>query len=273
MVINEGPRAGSSRTAPPQDLVLSWRISTGSHTSAVAAGDGSRLTQPPTAADRPVSAAVLESEGISDEQLLEALRSVGLDSPLGEKVYQRLARYELAAFTSWMASGLIWEKIAGLTAAKSGVAFRGRSVWTEQEGIELRKDTVAQGLLELEKLVLKDWDPALGAGLKTFFTTRCLWIFLNKYKKLLRAKRITLVPLEEMPPAHQVDPQDVVIARETIREALAPLPRQMQMILQLRAEDYTNREIAELIGITEKAVEGRLHRYYERTAKGGFGEQ
>jgi DNA-directed RNA polymerase specialized sigma24 family protein len=47
----------------------------------------------------------------------------------------------------------------------------------------------------------------------------------------------------------------------------------MQMILQFRAEDYTNREIAELLGITEKAVEGRLRRYYERTTKEGFGEQ
>jgi RNA polymerase sigma factor (sigma-70 family) len=266
VVINESPRTGSSRTAPPQDLALPWGAGTGTRTPGAALGAGG------TAAQLPV-AGVLEAEGISDEQLLEELRSFGFDSPLGEQVYQRLAAYELAALTSWMSSGLIWEKVGALTRAKSGITFHGRSIWSAQEGEELRKDTVAHGLLELEEMVFKDWDPARGAGLKTFFTTRCLWIFLNNYKKLLRAKKITLVPLEEAPAAHQIDPQDVVVARETAREALAQLPRQMQMILQLRAEDYTNREIAELVGITEKAVEGRLHRYYERNAKGGFGEQ
>jgi DNA-directed RNA polymerase specialized sigma24 family protein len=65
----------------------------------------------------------------------------------------------------------------------------------------------------------------------------------------------------------------VAVARETAREALSGLSREMQMILQMRAEDYTNREIAELVGITEKAVEGRLHRYYQRNHKGGFHEQ
>lgn len=271
MVINEGPRAGSPRTAPPQGRAPSWSAVTGIPAPGTVPGDSPAM-QAPVAGSR-ASTALLEAEGISDGQLLEMLQAFGLDSPLGQKVYQRLLRYELAALTTWMSSGLIWEKIARLTYAKSGAAYRGRSVWTRQEGEELRKDTVAQGLLELEKMVLGSWDPALGAGLKTFFTNRCLWIFLNNYKKLLRAKKITLVPLEEMPAAHQSDPQDVVVARETAREALSQLPREMQMILQLRAEDYTNREIAELIGITEKAVEGRLHRYYERNQRGGFDEQ
>ncbi|MFI0901606.1 RNA polymerase sigma factor [Streptomyces sp. NPDC020983] len=224
-------------------------------------------------AGRGAPAALLEAEGISDEQLLEMLRACGLHSPLGQKVYQRLLRYELAALTSWMSSGLIWHKIAALTRAKSGAVYTGRSNWSAQEADELRKDTVAQGLLELDKIVFGGWDPALGAGLKTYFTNRCLWIFLNNYKKLLRTKKIMLVPLEEAPLAHHSDPQDVVVARETAREALSKLPAEMQMILQLRAEDYTNREIAELVGITEKAVEGRLHRYYERNQRGGYDEQ
>jgi RNA polymerase sigma-70 factor (ECF subfamily) len=267
VVVNEGPRAGSPRTAPRKDGGPSWSTGTGIH----APGDGTAVQAP--AAGGGASTALLESEGISDERLLEMLRDCGLHSPLGQKVYQRLLRYELAALTSWMSSGLIWEKISALTRAKSGAVYPGRSNWSPQEADELRKDTVAQGLLELDKIVFGGWDPALGAGLKTYFTTRCLWIFLNNYKKLLRAKKITLMPPDEMPLAHQPDPQDVVVARATAREALSKLPREMQMILQLRAEDYTNREIAELVGITEKAVEGRLHRYYERSQRGGFDEQ
>jgi RNA polymerase sigma-70 factor (ECF subfamily) len=219
------------------------------------------------------STAVMEDEGISDERLLVMLRASGLDSPLGRKVYERLAGYGAAVFASWMSSGLIWEKVAALTRAKSGVAYPGRSIWNAQEADDLCKETVAMGLVELDKVVFDGWDPALGAGLKTYFTNRCLWIFLNNYKKLLRDRRITLVPPEEMPSVRQPDPQDVAVARETAREALSGLSREMQMILQMRAEDYTNREIAELVGITEKAVEGRLHRYYQRNHKGGFHEQ
>lgn len=270
MVINEGPRAGSPRTAPQQAGAPSWSTGTGIHVSGAVLGDGG-AAKAPVGGGAPT--ALLEAEGISDEQLLEMLRACGLHSPLGQKVYQRLLRYELAALTSWMSSGLIWQKIAALTRAKSGAVYTGRSNWSLQEADELRKDTVAQGLLELDKIVFGSWDPALGAGLKTYFTNRCLWIFLNNYKKLLRAKKITLVPLEEVPFAHHSDPQDVVVARETAREALSKLPAEMQMILQLRAEDYTYREIAELVGVTEKAVEGRLHRYYERNQRGGFDEQ
>jgi RNA polymerase sigma-70 factor (ECF subfamily) len=267
VVINEGPSAGGSRTAPPQDPLLPWGGSSPvASPGTPAAGDIPR----PGTADGPARTSLLEQEGIGDEQLVQLLGAFGFDTVLGLKVRTLLGRYALAALASWMSSGLIWEKIAVLTAAKSGRPFRGRSTWSRQEADDLRKDTVAQALLELEDLVTRGWDPALGAGLKTFFTNRCLWIFLNNHKKLLRAKKITFVPLEDAPPTFQPDPQDVVVARETIREALSPLPRQMQMILQLRAEDYTNREIAELVGISEKAVEGRLRRYYERNAPGGL---
>jgi DNA-directed RNA polymerase specialized sigma24 family protein len=228
----------------------------------------------PTRRGRRATAAVLEEEGISDAELVGHLRKFGFDTPLGDQTFRALLNYENAVFLAWMNSGLIWEKIATLTHQQTGRAFRGCSNWTPDEADELRRETVTQGLMTFETSILEGWHPDRGASVKTYFTTKCLWIFLGEYKKFARGKRKPVILLDEiLVPRHEPDPQDVVVARETAHLAMARLSPEMQMILQYRAESYTNREIAELIGITEKAVEGRLRRYYEGKPWEGFGDE
>lgn len=222
---------------------------------------------------RPASP-VLEQEGISDAELVGNLRKFGFDTLLGTRTLRRLMDYENAVFLAWMNSGLIWEKIADLTHQHTGRAFRGRSNWTPEEARELRLETVAQGLMAFQDSVLDGWDPDRGASVKTYFTNKCLWIFLNEYKKLIRTKTAPLLLRDDITVFRsEPDPQDVVVARETANAALKRLNPEMQMILQHRAQSFTNREIAELLGITEKAVEGRLRRYYDGKPWEGFGDE
>jgi RNA polymerase sigma factor (sigma-70 family) len=64
------------------------------------------------------------------------------------------------------------------------------------------------------------------------------------------------------------DPFDLLLQderRTLVREALWRLPRRDREILLLKyTEDWTYRELAEKLGVTESAVEARLHRARKR---------
>lgn len=67
---------------------------------------------------------------------------------------------------------------------------------------------------------------------------------------------------------HQVDPLGWLLAnerRQLVRQALAQLPRRDQEILLLKyTEDWSYRQLAEHLGISESAVQARLHRARKR---------
>lgn len=79
------------------------------------------------------------------------------------------------------------------------------------------------------------------------------WIFTIAYRSamdVLRGRRRT-VPLEADPPADPSDPVDLETPRAELRQAFATLDDADQAILTLRfQDDFSNREIADILGVT-----------------------
>lgn len=87
-------------------------------------------------------------------------------------------------------------------------------------------------------------------------------------RKLGRRRRLVDRYAEQLPPApgdpHQVDPLGWLLAeerRELIRVALGRVPKRDAEILLLKyTEDWSYREIADRLAVSESAVQARLHR-------------
>lgn len=130
------------------------------------------------------------------------------------------------------------------------------------------------------------WQPELGASLKTYFTRALLYQFANVWRKYLKAaeeyrlraaqESARIVSLEAPPfdiESFGADPADVLIQREHIRDALASIKartpearNRIQAVLYLKENGYSHAEIAEILGITRKVVEGVLRRHRARIA-------
>ena len=80
-----------------------------------------------------------------------------------------------------------------------------------------------------------------------------------------RRRSERLRPVGEAP-EHESEPEPERDPREAaLREAVARLPEALRTVLYLRyLEDTPVREVAALLGVSEKTVEGRLYRARER---------
>jgi RNA polymerase sigma-70 factor (ECF subfamily) len=91
-------------------------------------------------------------------------------------------------------------------------------------------------------------------------------------RRIGRQKKLLNRYMERSPPrladARTIDPLDWLLAaerRELVRRALSHLPRRESEILFLKyTEDWTYQQIAEHLGLSESAVEARLHRARRR---------
>jgi len=89
------------------------------------------------------------------------------------------------------------------------------------------------------------------------------------YRRRMGRRRKLIARYAEQSPqrpddAHEADPLDWLLAAERqalVRTALSHLPRREAEILLLKyTEDWTYQQIAEHLGLSESAVEARLHR-------------
>lgn len=88
----------------------------------------------------------------------------------------------------------------------------------------------------------------------------------GRQRKLIGAFAMSRVGDQES--SHSPDPLDMVLRderRALVREALERLPRRDREILLLKyTEDWSYRELAGHLGVSESAVEARLHRARQR---------
>jgi DNA-directed RNA polymerase specialized sigma24 family protein len=132
---------------------------------------------------------------------------------------------------------------------------------------QLADETVARALRGFRDTVLVTgrWDPARGASLKTYFIGQCLVRFPNVYRFWLRT--------EVYPARHEqlvdelavfdrpagggpaTDPADLAIIQQEIDTVLADAPKRTKTMLVLLAAGYTQADIANMLNMTENAVQ------------------
>lgn len=134
---------------------------------------------------------------------------------------------------------------------------------------ELATDTLAEAIpgFRNQVLVAGRWSPDGGATLKTFFLGYCALQFPNVYRRRLRsderwAKAVAGADLEYRRDdrGRFADPATQVDLAASLLDAMSKLPVKTREILVLKEMGYGHAEIAELTGLTIKAIESRLDR-------------
>lgn len=208
-----------------------------------------------------------KAQRLRDQQLVGRLALRGFTGPEYTTFAAEFAAYGLAICRAWLASGIIF----------SFCARRGRPLgrppdrWSPDDRHELALETVATALKEFREraLVGKLWSPDGGASLKTYFIGTCLFVFPNVFRTWRRGEdRWSQIDLAEATPecegASHDDPASIVSARVAVAEELRLLDPRTAAVIVLTAERYTQQEIAEILGMTIRAVEGVLNRHRRR---------
>lgn len=134
---------------------------------------------------------------------------------------------------------------------------------------DLAIDTVAAGEAHLRDVTIaKDrWKPDEGASIETFFITGCLFQFPAVYRRWSKERTDMLTTLAGLHPEtfapvrSDRDIADVAANREMARAVLRHADPDTRAILVLLAEDRTHAEVGKMVGLSERAVEGRVYRF------------
>lgn len=131
-------------------------------------------------------------------------------------------------------------------------ASRGAS---PRDAVELAQDVFAEAYLSRDRF-RGDWEDPATAGAWLRGIAGRLWLAHGRRSlRLDPSLQRELVPTEEVPAPVQDE------SAEQLRALIAGLPREWRTVLHLRyVEESGLAEIAGLLGISERAVEGRLHR-------------
>lgn len=207
---------------------------------------------------------------LADAELVTRLQLARFEGPDWKKFATELARYGMAVLGSWMYTRTIF---ARLRARGVGVPPLPDTGWDYDTRAEIAGLTVAIALRKFRETVLipNTWDPNRGATLRTFFIGQCLIRFPNVYREWLteshRWQQLHDQPDEDTWP-HTMASSNVereVVGDAGLEELLDEAPDQRTRHLLLRlAEGSSQREIADELDCTVKAVERLLYRHRKR---------
>ncbi|MDQ2583282.1 RNA polymerase sigma factor [Saccharothrix yanglingensis] len=202
----------------------------------------------------------------ADARLVEALRADGVQGSLWDRLVETLAAYGLPVVKAWIHSGRMFAESA----------HRGRPLehsWAiDTEAVEdMAADTVVDAIrLFRERIASGHWDSAQGTLLNTYFIGACVLSFPNVFRRHERMHRRTeraVLPSEPSTIEEMLDnlietrsPEDLVVENVRIEWALKKLSGRAAEILYLSAHEVSHEEIGERLGLTPRAVEGRLRR-------------
>lgn len=151
--------------------------------------------------------------------------------------------------------------------------------FTTDENDELTGETVAKALrhFRTDVLMKQRWDHRKGASLRTYFIGQCLIRFPNIYRRWRAGEvrnRLETTEDEELLDflrGGAKGPEKQVVAGITSSQAMASVkdPR-VRKAMHMRAQGWTQTDIAEVLGVTEKTVERMFANERQRLKKRGF---
>lgn len=209
-----------------------------------------------------------------DVELVTLLALSNYEGPDWEYFATELAKYGMAVFGGWMYTGKIFavSKKRGYGLISPGRPF------TRDEIEELSGETIAKALrhFRTDVLMKNRWDSRKGATLRTYFIGQCLIRFANVYRRWLEDETrernaIRTGDLDLLIDALGASGENVsalVADRAVIEDALAQVrdPR-VVVAMHMSARDRPQAEIAQLLGVTTKAVERMLSNEQGRQMK------
>ncbi len=204
----------------------------------------------------------------ADTELAQALMWAQYEGPAWRKFREVLARYGVAVIQKWILSGRIFRECA-----RKGFGGIRRRRPHDDEALGMAGETVARAMVFFREKVLIPgaWDPTRGASLRTYFIGACVLHFPNVYDLLQGDEHPEHILVNDRDVGEQVGAVQGSVAGfqpDKYIEALQafdalPDATTRRMVL-CRAAGHTDREVAELLGTTTKAVEMRLYHLHRR---------
>jgi DNA-directed RNA polymerase specialized sigma24 family protein len=216
----------------------------------------------------------------ADRDLVARLARQGFRGPEWDLFADVLARYGYQVIRVWILTMKIFPQLRAKGLGGLRPPTDGRR-WTSEEADELALETVGTAIAKFRQNVLlaDRWMPERGASLKTFFIGQCLIRFANVYRRWLHetepspwaGEPILALDDDDQPreTAEHGDPAAVVISHlETVRHLAQAADPRTRFVLEQVMNGYSHAEVAGLLGITAKAVEGILYRHRRRLKAG-----
>ncbi|WP_432198242.1 RNA polymerase sigma factor [Streptomyces sp. bgisy027] len=217
----------------------------------------------------------------ADRRIVEILRQDGFTGPRFTKACQGWMDYSWRTMIKWMSAGDIFDRSA--RAGRPVPPRRRTTDWTAEDRHEIATGAVIDGreLFTEYGLVRGRWDPRGGASLTTYFVGATVRSFRPVYNRWYddRAHRHTELHrppgregpedvLAQIPTQPSADPGSAAILHQEVLRLLDQISdQQLRKALCLRAMGYTQREAAQHVGLTEKALERKTSRARARLAK------
>jgi DNA-directed RNA polymerase specialized sigma24 family protein len=218
----------------------------------------------------------------ADRRLVEMMAEEGFEGEKFDQMFAKLARklygYAWPILLRWTANGQIFRECDKYRrpVARPAVAHN----WTLEDRRQIVTDTCLAAVDFFRDYALRrsHWDWRRRACLATYFVGACVCCFAKVFerwwKERLVAESVRLAaqdrddtgddPLDRLIPP-EPDPALVAITRDEAGRAMRQVrDPQLREVLWLRAIGFTQADAAKQVGITEKAVEGRLDRHRKK---------
>jgi DNA-directed RNA polymerase specialized sigma24 family protein len=209
----------------------------------------------------------------ADAELLGVLQFGGFAGPVWEELATAFAEYGYQVIRAWILTGHIYVLCAQRRICLNTILSPNRPVPRDHQIDDLTQDTISLAIEKFRERVLVPgkWSPKGGASLKTYFIGQALFRFGDTFRRwALSERRQSRVAdglgfdMETHHAAHAVAPAEQVIERELIGRYVAGMDEQTRAIVLLTSNGYDQTAIGEMLGISTRAVEGKLYRYRKR---------
>ncbi|MGD9697341.1 MAG: RNA polymerase sigma factor [Thermoleophilia bacterium] len=212
---------------------------------------------------------------LTDQRRLDLLTAAGYAGPAYQQFCEQLWIYALPVLKSKMRSGEIFTMCFDKGVILNPT-FDERAVLhsSMEDRDTLAVDTIAAAIPEFRTTLIKRrWTPAGGSSVDTYFVGACLFAFGDVFRKWARTRRRHLAQILQNTEidvlAGQVistalDPERTAVTRDAVAAILRNCPPETRLICALIMRDLPFAEIATQLGITERAVEGRMRRLRRR---------
>lgn len=210
-----------------------------------------------------------------DAVFVQYFRERGLDGPVWQTFLNKLLGYGLEIVTRLVDSGSMFARCR-----RHGRHLHQQPV-LPHEIEELASEAVMEGfvLFRDEGLVGGRWLIERETSLKEYFVNACVLSFPNVYRRWQTRRKAwcevqLLESWSQMEPVATIrTPEDAVMARAAVDAVFKELGEDTRTLLFLYDQNYTHAEIAEIMRLTPRGVEGRLCRARKtarRLSEGGL---
>lgn len=220
----------------------------------------------------------------ADRRIVELLRADGFTGPRYQRLVAGLMDYGLATFMKWNATGTIF--IKSRQAHRPVPPAKITLQWDYEERRDVAVDTVLAGeaLFRKHGLVAGRWSPDGGASLTTYFVGAGILAFRPVYLRWYDGREKMRAALEEaargedpggrlagIPDQRSADPLDAAEFWDLITR-LDITDEKTRGGLYWYAQGFTQREAALKVGLSPRALEGRLRRLRQQFGNSPGGE-